>query len=178
VRAAQSCFVVFVPQAESLVGALRSQFDDSARLGVPAHITVLFPFMAPERIDAAILERCAGIFGAQGRFAFNLSSVGHFPDTAYLEPDPSEPFIALTLALTGAFAEFPPYGGEFTTIIPHLTVARGDPAQSELVTSLLEPRLRLEGPVLSVCKEVTLIENSSGRWRPMRAFPLDSSSSS
>jgi 2'-5' RNA ligase len=178
VRAAQSGFVVFVPQAESLVGALRSQFDDSARLGVAAHITVLFPFMALERIDAAVLEKCAGIFSAHGRFAFKLSSVGRFPDTVYLEPAPSEPFIALTLALARAFAEFPPYGGEFTTIIPHLTVARGDSAQAELVTSLLESRLRLEGPVLSVCKEVTLIENSSGQWRPMRAFPLDSASSS
>ena len=141
-----------------------------------AHITVLFPFMEPERIDSVVLEKCAGIFSAHARFAFQLSSLGRFPDAAYLEPDPSEPFIALTLALAQAFPEFPPYGGEFMTIIPHLTVARGDAAQAEFVTSQLRPRLRSEGPVLSVCNEVELIENSSGRWKPMRAFSLDSAS--
>jgi 2'-5' RNA ligase len=177
-RAAQSCFVVFVPQAESLVSALRTQFDDSARLGVPAHITVLFPFMGPECIDASVLEKCAGIFSTHGRFAFQLSSVGRFPVTTYLEPDPSEPFIALTSALARAFPEFPPYRGEFMTIIPHLTVAQGDAAQAEFASSLLKSRLRSEGPVFSVCKAVTLIENSSGRWRPMHGFPLDSASDS
>ena len=29
------------------IGALRLQHDDSAALGVPAHLTILFPFLAP-----------------------------------------------------------------------------------------------------------------------------------
>jgi len=52
---AESAFIVRVPEAEPRVGALRERFDASVRLGVPAHITVLVPFMSPERISAAVL---------------------------------------------------------------------------------------------------------------------------
>jgi 2'-5' RNA ligase len=175
-RPSQSCFVVFVPQAESLVGDLRTQFDDSARLGVLAHITVLFPFMPPESIDTTVLRRCEKVFSSHVSFDFRLSSVGRFPVAAYLEPNPSQPFIALTSALSREFPEFPPYGGEFAMVIPHLTVAHGDAKQAEFASSVLERRLRSAPPVASVCKAVTLIENSSARWIPMHVFPLESGS--
>ena len=51
-----TAFIVRVPQAEALVGDLRARFDACAALGVPVHITVLFPFMAAERIDAGVLQ--------------------------------------------------------------------------------------------------------------------------
>jgi len=52
---AESAFAVNVPEAEPYVGALRERFDPSAALGVPAHITVLYPFMSPEKISEAVL---------------------------------------------------------------------------------------------------------------------------
>jgi hypothetical protein len=128
--------------------------------------------MAPARVDETILRRCAEVFRAHAPFEFQLSSVGRFPVTAYLEPHPSEPFVALTSALSQEFPEFPPYGGEFAMIIPHLTVAQGDAAQAEFASSVLEARLKSEPPVLSVCSAVTLIENSSARWKAMHVFPL------
>jgi len=51
---AESAFIVRVPEAEPCVGALRERFDASVKLGVPAHITVLVPFMSPERITEAV----------------------------------------------------------------------------------------------------------------------------
>ena len=41
----KSALVILVPEAESLVGGLRRQFDISAQGGLAAHITVLFLFM-------------------------------------------------------------------------------------------------------------------------------------
>ena len=95
----QSGLIVVVPEAEPLVSAMRWKFDESARLGVPAHVTVLFPFVDPARIDAAILEKCARSLSTYKKFAFQLHRVGRFPVTAYLEPDPPEPFIGLTAGL-------------------------------------------------------------------------------
>ncbi|HEX9447459.1 MAG TPA: hypothetical protein VF920_05740 [Dongiaceae bacterium] len=40
--AAQSALV---PEAEALVGALRARFDPSASQCVPAHVTLLYPFL-------------------------------------------------------------------------------------------------------------------------------------
>jgi 2'-5' RNA ligase len=169
-----SCFVVLVPESEDLVGAIRSRFDDSARRGLGAHITVLYPFMAPERLDASILEQAAASIAAHESFAFQLQSIGRFPQVAYLKPEPAEPFIALSLSLARAFPQFPAYGGKFGEIVPHLTIAKGGvAAAAESVTQIMT-RLATEGPVASTCAAVTLIENSTGRWQSLRQFALRS----
>jgi 2'-5' RNA ligase len=168
----QSGLVVIVPEAEPLVRAMRWKFDESARLGVPAHVTVLFPFMEPGRIDAAVLEKCARTLSTYKKFAFQLKRVGRFPVTAYLEPDPQEPFIALTVGLVHAFPDYPAFRGAFTSIIPHLTVAQGNASEAETTARELRSSLKSAGPVSCFCAAVTLIENSSGQWKPMRVFPL------
>ncbi len=40
-----------VPEAEELVQEHRMRYEPSAALGVPAHITLLSPFVEPEAID-------------------------------------------------------------------------------------------------------------------------------
>lgn len=50
-----SGLMIEVPEAEPAVRHHREHFDASTPLGVPAHITVLFPFMPPETIDTAAL---------------------------------------------------------------------------------------------------------------------------
>ena len=59
-----SGLIVEVPEVEPAVGELRSRLDGNARLGIPAHITVLFPFVPPAEIDDGVLRRLAGIFAA------------------------------------------------------------------------------------------------------------------
>ena len=43
----ESALLVAVPAAEPAVAAHRSRLDTSAAVGVPAHITVLYPFLPP-----------------------------------------------------------------------------------------------------------------------------------
>src|SRR5712675_2883024 len=54
---AESALIVRVPAAEPHVSGLRARFDPAAALGVPAHVTVLYPFVPPDRITAAVLAR-------------------------------------------------------------------------------------------------------------------------
>ena len=169
---AESGFVVFVPEAERLVNALRLKHDESARLGVPAHITVLFPFMEPTTISSGVAQTCARAIASHRSFPFRLGSVGRFPATAYLEPKPAAQFIALTQALFKAFPKFPPFRGEFASVIPHLTVAHGSAVEAELVVATLKEHLAAVREVSSVCSSVVLMENSSGIWKPMHVFPL------
>lgn len=171
-----SCFVVLVPEAEELVRAVRSRFDDSARRGLGAHITVLYPFMAPQLLNDIILKKAAAALAAQEQFAFRLASVGRFPQVAYLAPEPAGPFVALTLGLARAFPGFQPYGGAFERIVPHLTAAKGDLQAAAPDLDQLASRLAQQGPVSAVCTQVTLIENSSGRWQSLQAFGLDAAS--
>ena len=45
----ESAVIVAVPAAEPAVRAHRQQFDRAAAWGVPAHVTVLYPFVPPFR---------------------------------------------------------------------------------------------------------------------------------
>jgi len=55
---------VEIPQAERVVRRFRERLDPSARLGVPAHITVLYPFIPPAGLDAAVLGQLERLFAA------------------------------------------------------------------------------------------------------------------
>ncbi len=171
-RMAKSAFVVFVPEAESLVQALRQEHDPSAASGIAAHVTVLFPFMEPAALSPSVLGACQALLATHASFMFKLGSVGRFPSTAYLEPSPPDPFVSLTHALWAAFPSYPPFAGEFTSVVPHLTVSHGNVEAAVAVAEQLASGLRRIGPIVARCRSVSLVENSSGLWRRMHEFHL------
>ena len=169
---AESAFVILVPEAELCVAPLRTRFDPSVELGVPAHITVLAPFMAPELISQPVLAQIRDALGQVASFDFQLKTVARFPATAYLAPQPVLPFVALTELIFGRFPAFPPFRGEHASIVPHLTVANGNSSEAEVAAHELELALQVHGPIAANCSSVVLLENSSGLWKEMHAFPL------
>ena len=93
---AESALVVLVPEAEARVGSFRERHDPSAAAGVPAHITLLYPFLAPDEIDAAAIESLQQCFASIQPFRFALAGIRRFPGVLYVAPEPSEPFRELT----------------------------------------------------------------------------------
>jgi 2'-5' RNA ligase len=167
-----SAFVVRVPEAEGRVGDLRQRFDASAGLGVPAHVTVLFPFMPPEQINADVVRRAQAALAPLAPFALRLLRVGRFAATAWLAPEPAQPFIALTEALVGAFPGFLPFRGEHASVVPRLSVAHGSGEEAEIAAAELARRMHAHGPVESFCGSVALLDNASGPWRDRQVFAL------
>jgi hypothetical protein len=53
--AAQSAVLVPAPEAEPAVSHHRARLDRAAAWGVPAHVTILYPFVAPSAITAATM---------------------------------------------------------------------------------------------------------------------------
>ena len=169
----QSALIVVVPEAEPLVGSLRSRFDPSALVGMPAHITVLFPFMPVERLTADILGKLGTVIGGFVEFDFSLERIERFPQTTYLAPEPPEPFAAITAALAREFPDYPPYGGRFSSSIPHLTVADRNEVFAEVAARELADVRSQRGGVHAICRAVMLFEKShDGRWRDYDAFAL------
>ena len=169
----QSALGVTVPEAEPWVKDLRERYDPTAAVGVPAHITVLFPFISPDLLTDSDLTRTVGTLRCFRPFEFRLEQVGRFPESLYLVPEPDEPFISLTEAIVREFPEYPPYGGKFTEIIPHLTVANRSAALSGIAETELLRIMKDLGPIHAVCNVVELYENSSGLWRWAHSFPLE-----
>lgn len=169
--AALSAFALNVPEAEACVGELRARYDPSCALGVPAHITVLYPFMAPSAIDDAVLEQVGDVLSTFRPFTIRLRRIERFPGVLYLAPEPAEPIKAITRSLAARFPAYPPYGGLYADVVPHLTVAQASDVDLDAAERELRARLPRQG-LVARCTEVAMMENASGPWRPMRSFPL------
>jgi 2'-5' RNA ligase len=172
VSATESALIVSVPDAEPVVGLLRSRLDSSAPLGVPAHITVLYPFMPPELIDPGVVSELGSVFAKVDRFDLELTSVGWFEtDVVYLAPEPQEVFKALTAMVFERWPDWPPYGGLHPDPTPHLTVGDNEDYASMVeAASAVEPFL----PVRTTVTEIELIAGNAtpGSWKRIAAFPL------
>jgi 2'-5' RNA ligase len=112
---------------------LRRRSVTDAQDGVPAHLTLLYPFVEPGRLDAEVRRTIASVAGRHAPFDFRLAGPGRWPDTIYVAVTPVDPFVALQSDLAAAFPGYPIYGkpSDFA-FIPHVTVAEGltvdDPA--------------------------------------------------
>jgi 2'-5' RNA ligase len=155
----RTALIVPVPEAEPHVGDLRLRHDPMAALGVPAHVTVLFPFAAPEDVDE---PEVAELAAAHAPFRFELAEVRRFgDDVTYLAPEPAAPFSALTEAAAARWPAYPPYEGVHEVVVPHLTVALG------------VVDLDLELPISCAARELDLLEESSdGRWSIRACYAL------
>ena len=82
----ESALVVLVPEAEPLVKPFRDRYDPSAAAGVPAHITLLYPFKHPDEVDYAALEDLRRLFQRFAPFRFSLAPIRRFPDAYCIWP--------------------------------------------------------------------------------------------
>jgi 2'-5' RNA ligase len=165
----ETALVVEVPEAEPLVSDWRAKHDWSAQRGVPAHITLLYPFVPTERIDDGLVNDLRELFASQPAFSFRLTRVARFPEVAWLAPEPSEPFAALIELIVERYPDYPPYEGIHDEVIPHLTVAEGGVELQDEVEAALAPHLPVE---VSVHDISLLAEDESERWHRAERFPL------
>lgn len=167
-----SGLIIEVPEAEPAVRHHREHLDASAPLGIPAHITVLFPFIPPETIDTAALTALAHLFAAVSRFRFHLDHTDWFGDEVlWLAPRDSGPFRALTQRVFRVFPAFPPFEGHFDDVVPHLTIGHGHPL-SDLRTAEASVQARL--PIQASATAVTLMtqQSAGGHWTKAATFSL------
>jgi 2'-5' RNA ligase len=171
----ETALICRVPESERFIARYRERFDPSARRNVPAHVTILYPFMAPQDVDAGVLAQLADIARSIPRFQYRLGELRRFPVALYIAPQPDSGFAALIDAVWRTFPDFPPFEGKFPVVVPHVTVAHGDEPQLCEIEVELRIALASAGGVLARCDEMVLIENSSGRWEEVRCFALGAS---
>src|SRR5215472_8984803 len=121
----QSTLVVLVPAAEQLVRPYRKKYDPSAVAGMPAHISLLYPFKVPDEVSETVLHDLAECFAHFKAFDFTLAAIRRFPhEVLYLAPGPDQPLCQLTVAIQDRFPGTLPYGEKYSNIVPHLTIAQ------------------------------------------------------
>ena len=172
--ATESALLVAVPEADSFVDSWRQRLDPGFRLGVPAHITILFPFAPPDLIDDDLLTDVADVITCEPAFDYTLAEVRWFGDTVvYLAPEPDRPFRQLIQAVCRRFPDHEPYAGTIPVddVVPHATI--GDTAPIERMRAA-EATVAPHLPIAARATEVWLMVGSQepGSWRLSSRFPL------
>lgn len=161
--------IVPVLEAEARIQPSPAEFVPIWSDGMPAHVTLLFPFLRLDQLDAAGLTDLTALFTGTPSIRATFAAIGQFPEFVYLAPEPRAWFVRLTEALSARFG-LKPYGGIYADIMPHLTVARhADPAVQARVAATLARFLPFEADV----REVWLMEETAdGRWDRAATFAV------
>jgi hypothetical protein len=157
---------VSVPAA---IERLRRAHDRAARLGVPPHVTILYPFMPSVELTPAVRDDLARIAGEFRSFRVTFAEAARWPGLVYLEPKPSTPFTALIDRVAACFPEHPPYAGQISEVIPHVTVVESHEAPLEEVRLAAQAALPFDAAAEGL--EV-LAEGDGGRWRRRWQMPF------
>jgi 2'-5' RNA ligase len=164
----ESAIVVRI-RVPATIERLRKARDRAARRGVPAHVTILYPFVTGPELTSTVRRQVAEIAGEFRAFEVSFSTVGRWPGVVYLEPAPSSRFAALIDRCAAAFPEHPPYAGTIAEVIPHLTVVESDDVDVEEIVEAAEAALPFHARADGL--EV-LVEGDDNRWRGRWRLPF------
>jgi 2'-5' RNA ligase len=169
--AGYSALIVPVPELESVVRPRLERRSPEYLFPEPddvhAHITLLAPFAPAHGLDDGVLGELRSLFADVTTFPYSLTRIAEFPGgTTYLTPEPAGPFRQLTHELWRRFPEYPPYGGEFDDVVPHLTVPVPDGETADTVRFELQPRL----PIEAHAREAVLFSFEPGAFRVLARF--------
>ena len=166
-----SALIVRVHLPTTLDGLRRASVGD-ARLGIPAHVTLLYPFVPSRDLRSPLRRTIAAIVNRHRHFDYHLHGPRSWPDTIYAAVDPERPFVELHQELAATFPDYPIYGGTVDELVPHVSVAEG--------SALADPRtLQHRGwhtlPTRRVARAVELMApGPDGRWATVWRFRLRS----
>ncbi|MEO8393194.1 MAG: 2'-5' RNA ligase family protein [Chloroflexota bacterium] len=135
-----TALVILAPHhVQAVAVPLMRKYSFNGMMRVPAHITVLFPFVPLDELEAAA-DRLRSLYADVPPFDLMLDGYGYFPRTTYLRPANPSPIKALFRRVHTAYPDYPPYRGAFgdDEITPHLTVGEFD-TEAERMQAVFPP---------------------------------------
>lgn len=163
---------IIVPvQLPIAVRRLYDRLNPNAVRGVPAHVTLLYPFMPPSELSDEVRRRVSAVLLAEPAFPVVLGRMQRWPEVVWLAPEPDAPFRRLIAALHAEFPDYPPYGGMHSDVVPHVTIAEGRRPDWLAAAERALPSML---PIRDVCREATVIAQAgdAAPWTTAWRLPL------
>jgi aminoglycoside 6'-N-acetyltransferase I len=173
--------VLAVAEAEPVVGDLRRRHTPGGGRGIPAHVTLLYPFVDVDRLDEDCIDRLRRAVTRFGAFDFTLAETARFEDgVLYLTVEPVDRIRALITRICDAFPGRIPYD-RFTPdeVIPHVTVATGQghphgPTPDDVALfDRMEPQLVSSLPIACSASSIVVLADSPDGWTTAHELPLE-----
>lgn len=167
----RTAVVIEVPEAESIAGAWRRDLTADGALGMPPHVTILFPFIPLDEFVADDLARLRAVAARHRIFDFALSRTAWFgDDVLWLAPEPAPGFHHIIEDVATTFPALRPYGGAHDVTVPHLTLGASDDT-----AALKAAAIKVEAllPVHAKARALAIFaETADGRWARRHVIPL------
>jgi len=161
---------VIVPiELPAPLAAIQAESGAKMSPGLPAHVTVLFPFIPVGDLDPSVGAALTELAAATKPFRARFERIRRQDEMVWLLPVPQAPFLELTAAVVARWPAYQPYRGAFDSVIAHLTlVESGGAAIARAASAALE-----DGPFDVLIQELVLIgETESGSWLELDRFRL------
>ena len=84
--------IVRTPLPAGLERVRRASVRNAAN-GVPAHITMLHPFIAPERLQFDVRRVLSLVAAAHDAFEYSQAGPARWPGSVYVRVEPDAPFV-------------------------------------------------------------------------------------
>jgi 2'-5' RNA ligase len=168
----ESAIVVELPELDAVIDEYRYVLDPSRRWGMPAHLTLLYPFVRPAKVDHAILSKLEEAAKGVIPFDAEFDDIGWFAhQVVWIAPSHPKQFESLILQVLDAFPECPPYGGAFDEVVPHVTIGEG--GEVELLRAAVDA-IRPQLPLKSRVTSLSLMAGSTepGSWNVVERIAL------
>jgi len=162
-------------EVDALIAKWRHATVAMASRGVPPHITLLYPWRrAP--ITAADMSALKSVVKEQRPFSLVFTRVQHFSNRVlYLAVNEDSEVKTLRLKIVAAFPDASPYGGEFSTPITHLTIARApDDVTFDALMHEVSASVASELPIEIFVREIVVMEEGEDtNWNVHSVIALD-----
>src|SRR3954470_2485319 len=135
----ESALVIVLDDAEPFDAVRRDFAVETFELGIPFHVTLLYPFAPPDELSEDLLADLRAFFAGWPSFDFALTRVAAWPDVVYAVPEPDAELRRLMRALFDRYPQWPPYEGIHVEVIPHATL--GEEIDATAVRDEIERRV-------------------------------------
>ena len=159
-------------ELDAVVGRHRRALTSHGAEGMPAHVTLIYPFVDHHDLGDPEIVRLQTALAPFSAFDVTFARFGRFaamPPVLYLEPDPARPLLDMIAALAREFPGFPPFGGIHETVVLHLTIAQTDEAAAMRAA---EDEVGRRLPIRTHVAETAIMRHGDGGWRPRERVAL------
>jgi hypothetical protein len=160
--------IIPVPVADELLDRVRERHPGAVR-DVPAHVSVLYPFLPVEQLDSSVTASLQAVFTAHEPTEVVFNTCHRQPGFVGLLPEPPDVLDALAAATRQHWPTVLPYGGAFGADPgAHLTVAMGT---DEATSAEIEAEVGTWLPLRARLDTAWLVAYDGG-WTVRSTFPF------
>jgi 2'-5' RNA ligase superfamily len=166
--------VIPVPAADALLGSVGARYPGTVRAGLPAHVSLLYPFVVAAKLDERVTTALHELFVEQVPIPVDFVACYRRGGFVALHPAPSDHLKELMARIWRRWPDVVPYEGAYADLEPHVTIAM---RCSEQLAVRIEQEVTAELPIRAELREAWLLAYG-GQWILRNRFEFCDSAAS